>query len=236
MRISILPVTLLFFINGLIAQKSELTTPALDFGDIGADDQRYGDVRLTNFGDKKVYVLRIEQSPEIVYQLNSESIQPDSTLVVRVQVNPKKTGQFDYVVRIYMSDQNEPVLLKISGNVKELPRDRTLTAQKCPDFNAVPAGIKPAELTIITVDAENGDRLSKSTVTIIRNGNPAGAWITGRDGDFKQDFKSGYFYFFAAHDGYFPKEAGVYINPEIREVTIPLKKDPAARPPERLAA
>lgn len=212
--------------------KTTIAETEIDLGEIFASTIRYADVKINNPTTKKCYILRVEQSPEVVHKASIDVVPPGESFTLRLQVNPKKEGKFSFIVKVYLSDQPDPILLRLTGNVKEVPPYSNTFLSKCPDFNSTPPKhTQSSELTIITVDKITGKRLSESTVAIIRNGKPAGAWTTGRNGEFKEKISSGYFYFFASHDGYFPKEAGVYIGPEISEITIPLAKDPAFCPP-----
>ena len=199
----------------------------LDLGDLYGNSDRFGDILVTNKGKQKAYILRVEKEADVVYRASSDVLLPDSSFSFRLQVNPGEKGVFSSLVKVYTSDNQDPVSIRVHGNVKELPPNDFAGMQSCPDFGSVPSRVETKELTIITVDENTRQPLAKSTVTIIRNGEPAGAWITGRKGSFSQQSVPGYFYFFAAHDGYFPKEAGVYVGPEISEITIPLRMDPS---------
>lgn len=203
------------------------STQNLDLGELYAGSERFGDILVTNKGKQKAYILRVEKPADVVYLASSDVLLPDSSFSFRLQVNPSKKGAFTYDVKVYTSDNMNPVNIRISGTVKELTENTMAGMMSCPDFGSEPSRVQTTELTIITVDENTRQPLAKSTVTIIRNGTPAGAWITGKKGSFQQESIPGYFYFFASHDGYFPKEAGVYVGPKIREITIPLKMNPA---------
>ncbi|MFN5983227.1 MAG: VWA domain-containing protein [Fluviicola sp.] len=214
----------LLFPFALFSQ-TKINVKTFDFGDISTNSPRYADMVLTNPTTKDAYILRVEHSPDVIYKTNVDVIKPNQTLIIRFQVNPKKKGDFNYVLRVYISDLEQPFEVRLKGNLLDEINYSDFKT-KCPDFNAVPPNSQEVpELTIIVVDKETREPLSKSTVSIIRNGKPAGAWKTGRQGSFKAQVKSGLFYFYASHDGYFPKEAGVFVGPEIREITIPLIKD-----------
>ncbi len=202
------------------------STQNLDLGELYAGSERFGDILITNQGKQKAYILRVEKPTDVVYLASSDVLLPDSSFSFRLQVNPTKKGAFSYDVKVYTSDNMNPVNIRISGTVKELTENTMAGLMSCPDFGSEPSRVQTTELTIITVDENTRQPLAKSTVTIIRNGTPAGAWITGKKGSFQQESIPGYFYFFASHDGYFPKEAGVYVGPKIKEITIPLRMDP----------
>lgn len=123
-----------------------------------------------------------------------------------------------------MSDQLKPLTFTVTGNVLELAK-KDFNTTACPDFNATPRQNESTVITIVTFDKETREPLSKSKVVVIRNGVPAGAWITGNKGAFEVKSPSGYFYFLATHEGYLNKEAGVYVGPEIHEISIPLTRD-----------
>lgn len=216
--------TLLLCFNG-IGQTTTVSTNTVDFGEITALTTRYQDISMLNKGEKPCYILRVDHSPELVYNISTDIIYPDSTFFMRIQVNPKSKGHFNYVVRIYLSDQLTPTEIRVKGNVVELPDYSQTIYTKCPDFKSTPTLLAKTNLTVITVDKLTGTPLARTSVAIIRNGSPAGAWITGKNGSFTTNTPAGYFYFLAAHEGYLKKEAGVYIHPEINEITIPLSKD-----------
>lgn len=216
--------TLLLCFNG-IGQTTTVSTNTVDFGEITALTTRYQDISMLNKGEKPCYILRVDHSPELVYNISTDIIYPDSTFFMRIQVNPKSKGHFNYVVRIYLSDQLTPTEIRVKGNVVELPDYSQTIYTKCPDFKSTPTLLAKTNLTVITVDKLTGTPLARTSVAIIRNGSPEGAWITGKNGSFTTNTPAGYFYFLAAHEGYLKKEAGVYIHPEINEITIPLSKD-----------
>lgn len=225
MRIGFIIYLLTFCVYGFGQQS--ISDDVFDFGKIDAGSKRYVDLNIGNPKTQKIYVLRVEHSPEVTYRLTSDLILPDSSVHLRLQVNPKKTGNFNFIVKLHLSDQtNAPVVYQLKGNLtEELPGDGYLT--QCPDFNAIPArSNKTSELEIITIDKETKERLSKTTVSIIHNGQPSGTWITGKLGLFREKLPPGFFYFIVSKEGYLTKEAGVYVGPEISEITIPLSKDP----------
>lgn len=218
-----------FFLWNALTAQSSLSVSTVDFGDLYAGSERFADVSIRNQGGAKIYVLRVEQNPELVYKLSSDIVDPEGFTTLRIQLNPIKRGPFQFICRVYMSDQPEPLTVTITGDVKELPKVTALSTA-CPDFGATPPTNEPTDLTIITVDKQTREPLAVSKVVIIRNGEPAGAWMTGRKGNFRIAIPPGYFYFLATHEGYLSKEAGVYVAADIKEITIPLSRDPEFTP------
>ena len=205
--------------------QSKLSKKEHDFGSLYANTQRFVDVQIENPGTEPIYILRVEQSPNIVHKLGDDVIPAGGSVSLRVQVNPLTTGRFQLGCNVFMSDQNKPLAFTVTGNVLELAK-KDFNTTACPDFNSTPVQNESSEITIITFDKETREPLSRSKVIVIHNGEPAGAWITGKKGAFDVKMTSGYFYFLATHDGYLNKEAGVYVGPEIHEISIPLTRNP----------
>jgi Ca-activated chloride channel family protein len=129
--------------------QTTVSEKTIDFGDITSVSLRYYDVSMKNSSDKPSYILRVEQSPELVYNISSDRIYPDSTFFMRIQVNPKSKGRFNYVLRVYFSDQLTPTELRIKGNVVELPDYSQTIYTKCPDFKSTPTLLAKTNLTVI---------------------------------------------------------------------------------------
>lgn len=198
------------------------------FGELSAQSERFVDFKVTNVGKKKEYLLRVQKPNEVVYIASGQFIEPDSSLLLRFQVNPKKTGKFNYEIPVFTSDRAEAVVLKLSGNLKELSNDPLASFQNCPDFSAVPStSATDFKLTVVTLDKETKELLAKSTVSLLQNGRGIGSWKTGKNGSFSDRVPLGYTYFYATHDGYFPSEKGMYINFQRNYVEIELAKNPA---------
>lgn len=199
-----------------------------DFGDLEPYSDRFVDIKVTNKGSKKEYLLSVKKPYDVVYLVNGQFIEKDSSLLVRLQVNPKSKGRFNYEVQIYTSDRAEPTIIKISGNMKELPSDNTSAFTSCPDFSSRP-GVKTNDfdLTVVTIDKNTKEPLSQSNVTMIQNGQPVWAKNTDKNGKIKQESTLGLSYFYATHDLYFPAELGAYINFQRNYIVIELEKNPA---------
>lgn len=226
LRLLFLYVLIFPLVSNLLFAQIEFDKTNHNYGDMIANTPRFIDIQLTNKGDKKVFVLSIRKPKEVVYITNKQTLEPDSSIFIRLQVNPKKRGKFSYSIDVFTSDQNEPTVIRLEGNVKELEENAIAAMQTCPDFSSRPAvSATDFKLTVVTLDEETKKELSKSTVSLIQNGIEIGNWKTNSAGKIIQRVPLGYTYFYATHEGYFSTEMGTYINFQRNYVTLELKRD-----------
>lgn len=198
-----------------------------DFGVLESYDDRFVDIKVTNLGPKKEYILSVKKPSDVSYIAASDRIGADSALYIRFQVNPGMKGKFSYDIDVFTSDQATATRIRLSGAMNEVPTDNLSAFTACPDFSARPAGnSQKFGLTVITIDAESKKPLDLSTVSLIQNGVPVWMERTDKNGKIVEDATIGFSYFYALHDGYFPEELGAYINFNRHEVIIPLRKNP----------
>ncbi len=197
-----------------------------DFGELEGYSVRFVDLVITNNGPKKEYLLSVKKPMEVVYIVNGQFMEQDSSITIRLQVNPKKKGNFKYVVEVFTSDRQEAQDIILKGSLNEISSNDN-SFQNCPSFGQRPAGSDPTafELTVVTIDKESKTPLGKSTVTLLQNGKTIGAYRTKKDGKIKEKVPLGYSYFYATHDGYFPAELGTYINFKRNYIVMELEKD-----------
>lgn len=199
-----------------------------DFGDLEAYSDRFVDIVVTNKGPKKEYLLSVKKPFDVVYLVNGQFIEKDSSLIVRLQVNPKVKGKFSYDIDIYTSDKELPTKIKLTGNLKDLSVDNSTAFTACPDFSSRPGGKKANQfdLTVVTIDKQTKQPLSKSEVTMIQNGQPIWALETDKVGKIKEESSLGLTYFYATHPGYFPAELGAYVNFQRNYIVLELEMKP----------
>lgn len=199
-----------------------------DFGELEPYSLRYVDFRLTNKGNKQEWLLSIKKPAEVVYIQSKQFIEKDSSIIVRLHVNPQEKGRFSYQVQIFTSDRNEPVTVKLTGSIADLGDDDRSAFTSCPSFEERPGGKDPNKfnLTVVTVDKETREELSESTVSLIQNGRDVWTKKTDRKGKIVEEVTLGLSYFYATHQGYHPAELGAYINFKRNYIVVELDKDP----------
>ncbi len=204
-----------------------------DFGVLESYDDRFVDIKVSNIGAKKEYILSVKKPAEVTYVAASDRIGPDSSMYIRFQVNPSLKGRFSYDIEVFTSDWAAATRIRLSGTINEVPTDNLSAFTACPDFSVRPAGnSQKFELTVITIDAEDKKPLDLSTVSMIQNGTPVWMKRTDKNGKISEDASIGFSYFYAVHEGYFPEELGAYINFNRHEIIIPMRKGPVVLRPE----
>lgn len=207
----------------LLSLSASAQNDTIDFGEITRSSRRYVDLTVRNNTELSMWIKQIEHSPQIVYRLDKEYINPDSTFTIRLQVNPDTTGHFKYVMRVELSNEEPPVSLVILGNVKQMPNYKNITSRQCPQFGKE-AETDHSEITIVAVDALTREPIPGSTITIIRDGTITESWRTGVKASVTRDLTQEFLYFILSHDGYETTETGINITPEMATISIPLKK------------
>jgi Ca-activated chloride channel family protein len=227
----ILFISLLLLIPKLLFGQIVVDKTQFDFGDIYAHSERFVDFHFKNMGAARAFILRVEKQENIAFQVSSYAIDPSQSVVVRIQIAQKKKGAFSYKIPVYLSDRNEPLIIKISGNIKELAPDlNSLT--DCPNFNRRPSDGNPMDfmLTVVTVDKETKQVLEKSRVEVLQQGLTVGDWKTDKDGKVQKKIPLGFTYFYASKEGYKPNEMGAYVNFQRNYIVIELERLPAPPP------
>lgn len=215
-----------FLTTHVLFSQLQFDKTTFDFGDIYAHNVRFIDFYVKNNSPKTEYILTVEKPKEINYRLSSSSIQPDSSVAIRLQVNPEKKGSFHFKVPVYVSTNDEPVTMHIKGNIKELPQKKGNSLTNCPSFSQEPGDGNPLEfkLKVVTVDEETRELIPSTSVVLIQNGQPVGNWVTDKNGSIIKKVPLGLSYFYAKNNDYEPAELGAYINIQRNYIIIPMKR------------
>ena len=78
----ILAVICILFLGGFVHSQQSNSEDYLEYGEINKKSKRYIDLAIGNPKSETVYILRVEQSPEVTYRLTSDKISPVSTVQV----------------------------------------------------------------------------------------------------------------------------------------------------------
>ncbi len=196
-------------INSLLGQVV-FNTSYHNLGGINKEDQKYFDFTLTNAGIKTAFLLRIEEPYGIDVKFSKKEIAPDSTIIVRVKYTPKKKGKFKKDIPVWVSVNNEPIILTIEGDAKTFDIEESL---QCPDFKSKrqPKALKTA-LAIKVVDVNTKKPIKNAKVQVIWDGLNYKQLTTDKNGVISQDLKWDMYYFVVNAEGYGTKEQDFYVN------------------------
>lgn len=205
-----------------------------DFGELESYSVRYVDIILSNKGDKQEWLLSVKKPFDVVYINSNQFIEKDSSIIVRLQVNPKTKGRFSYEVEIFTSDRADATKIKLTGSLNQVDQNGSNGLTACPNFNERPGGKDPNSfnITVVTIDKQSREELSQSTVSMLQNGRPIWTKSTNKKGIIKEDATLGLSYFYATHEGYFPAELGTYINFKRNYVVLELDRNESVIVPE----
>ncbi len=217
-----------FFTNMVTIGQVSFDKVKYDFGDLEAYSARYVDIVLSNEGTKQEWLLSVKKPMEVMYINSGQFIEKDSSIIVRLQVNPRTKGRFSYNVEIFTSDRAEATTIKLTGNLKDFDQNDVSAFTACPNFSDRPGGKDPNgfDLTVVTVDKETRETLSQSTVSMLQNGMPIWTKKTDKKGKIKEDATLGLSYFYATHEGYNSTELGAYINFQRNYIVLELDRNP----------
>jgi hypothetical protein len=213
---------LFFFGVQSFAEAQKVNRSYHHFGTITESSERYTDFVIKNTSGKKIFILRIDCDKDVTYLLGTKTLMPDSSTTLRVQYNPRETGRFSRDIGIYVSSQNDPITVGISGEVRQVPRSSDLA---CPDFNRITdaSRIPEFELQILVVDKLTGEPIENANVKLIQNGLPRYQYRTPKSGELRKKVEIGYYYFIGSAESYKGSEFDYYINVRNSKVIIELE-------------
>ncbi len=220
----ILILSFFVFIQGFSQLEFESTT--LDFGELQDGAERYRDIRIINKGIQKAFILNYTTPREVACLFTNKGADKDSVLIFRVQPNPKALGRFSYEVSVFTSDKLEPMIIHISGVLKEQLTDPLARMQACPTFGDRPApNATDFRLRVEVYDAITKEPIPDAKVLLLQNGLKKAVWKTTENGKVSKDFPLGFTYFYAVKQGYQSAEKGQYVNIKDNVITIYLEKE-----------
>jgi len=192
-----------FFLNQFSAQVV-FNTSYHNLGEINSSDKKYFDFTLTNAGKEKASIIRMEEPYGIDVKFSKKEILPDSTILVRIKYTPKKKGKFKKDIPIWISVNNEPIVLTIGGEAKSFDINESL---QCPDFISLhqPAELR-SDLLIKVIDINTKKPIKNAVIQIVWNGLNYKQLTTDKKGGSLQRLKRDNYYFVVNAENYGTKE------------------------------
>jgi uncharacterized protein YegL len=198
----------------------------IDFGELNNDSPKFIDIKITNKGLRKAFILNYKAPREISCLFDTQAAEKDSVLIFRIQPNPKKLGKFNYEIPIYTSDKLDPTILHVLGKLTEEIYDPLAAMQACPDFRSTPSKhATDFKLTIKTIDKKTKENLDNTVVYLLQHGQEIGRYVQHKNGKIQVKTPIGFIYFYAKHTGYQSSEKCQYVNITDNTVLLELEKD-----------
>ena len=110
-----------------------LSETQFDLGEIDQLNEDVIDLNIVNQSEEAIFILRIEAAKGVAIKYTSKNLTPNAAELVRIKLNPKKTGKIKEEVKLYFSSNQEPTTLRIVADVLEIPKD---SRQDCPSFGS----------------------------------------------------------------------------------------------------
>jgi Ca-activated chloride channel family protein len=211
------------------------STTSFDFGELYSGSQTYTDITFKNTSGKTQFLLTINKPQDVYYIYSGKRILPDSSITIRLKINERRKGRFNYYVDVYFSEPRDPIAIKLSGTVKETASSNSMT--DCPDFNSSPPAYQATsfDVTIRVIDSITRVPIKSSKVYIVENGQLVGEFQTNNKGIVRKRIPLGYYYITAQKPPYRQNYHEGYLNFKRNFVEIELAKDPPMEvvpPPE----
>ena len=101
----------------LLSAQIVVSERVIDYGEIGPDTSLEQEIFLVNTGSKSSLLLTNDFPRDYSAHINSKNVAPGDTVYLRWKFNPFSEGVFNDKVTIWFSTMNEPLEIKIKGNV-----------------------------------------------------------------------------------------------------------------------
>jgi Mg-chelatase subunit ChlD len=149
-----------------------------DFGEVDRETLRWIDLEVTNKEKKTAQILRLEAPRSITYRISKKELAPDSTMFIRLFIDPFEKGSFKEKVLVWTSSSNKPKTIVLKANVLETA---TMALQSCPDFGDVNPYKIGFDLAVEVV-MENGKPIENVTILIGRSSQETFTGKTNQNG------------------------------------------------------
>lgn len=192
-----------------------------DFGEVNSTDEKYVDFKLTNASDKLIKITKFETPYGVSIRFSNRTIEADQSVLVRMKYTPKRKGDFKADVPVYVSSNDQPIILTLRGKAITVNSDESL---EVPDFE-IEHSVN-AELTfgldIKVMRLADDSPVKNAKMDIIWNGLLYKTMHTDESGIIRNAFVPDNYYIVvhAENLGLFESELSIHKN--IREFNIKL--------------
>ncbi len=216
-------ILMVIFWSGISTLKAQIVTDKtyFDFGEVEKDDIHYVDFKLTNVTQEKIRILRFEKDYGVSARASDELIDPDESVLVRVKYTPKRKGEFKGNLRVFVSSNNEPLILTIEGKAMSVNMDETLDVPEFKEVHEEKAD-ETFPLDIVVLKKEDKSAVEGAQVEIVWNGLMYKNLNTSGEGIVSNDWVADKYYIVVNAEGLGSFESELSIHQSVREFVIEL--------------
>jgi Mg-chelatase subunit ChlD len=157
--------SLLLCYSFVLWSQIELSKTNFDLGEISLLNSDIVDFDVKNISSTNVFLLRIDAEQNVGSQYTSKNFEAGAQEGIRIKLNPDKKGKVERKIKLYFSNNSEPIEITVKALVKELPKNNRTA---CPQFGSAlkpPNGkIQPVakiqKFQLLLYDKENAQELA----------------------------------------------------------------------------
>ncbi len=216
----------LSFLFPLLAIGQLVVSPQkISFGEVTKESLKMVDIIIENRSSKSDILLSSSFGVDFEVKFLSKTVAPNDRMIVRVQFNPRRKGNFSEVAELFFASQKEPILIPISADVRYVNVNGYLP---CPDFNQKPADCCSSNLFMVEVYDENTKKpIPGAIVRIEEQGYIQLRLSTNKEGKVSNELRIGFYDLVVSAIDYIPETRTGYINHSNAHFIFYLKKSKA---------
>ena len=222
-------IIILLFSCSLISNAQKVTEAEHDFGKVTDWNNPIFSTTYTNTtGSTQLFLpVRFDRNIRVIY--GKSSLAPGESTTISIQYFTEEFGRFRKEVKLFVSNQNEPIILYLKGNIKSFHPDAYTV---CPRIeNEGTRATNGFVHTIKVVDEESNEVLTDYDLDIVTPSSQESIEITDSELKIKRN-KPQFYYFTVDKEGYEIAKEELYVQRNTKETTFYLKKEKPEENPE----
>jgi Mg-chelatase subunit ChlD len=120
----------------------------IDLGEIAAAYEIKGDVIVTNSSSKKIYLLRADAGRDVKVYASKKTLPANDTCLLIISFIPQNSGRFSETIKLVSSDQGDPYIITLKGNLQNLKRDDKLACFYFGNRRSSPVAVKETPIIV----------------------------------------------------------------------------------------
>jgi Ca-activated chloride channel family protein len=183
-----------------------------EYGKVSRAKSLLSEFVVTNTGTEEAYILVVDGGAEFAFTLTRKVIKPGESDTLKLFYRPQKPGVFNEEIKVFLSSQNEPVVLKISGEIKEIDPDPLGVCYSFRENNALAYKPLPiAQQRITVINETTGKPIDGAFVQLFSDGSRSNYSYTKVEGETKFTVPPGLYDVRVRADYYKGHKAELYI-------------------------